>query len=570
MVGEPGRGNSGALQQYRMQLNNVFGEGVKSVMGVSRGMERVSQVCLSAKRDFSDAFQLLSDEEAPQSHLQPVFENLENFAEECRRGPSESRLNFEKSFRLARDLLASVCSNSDSKCLETVDQVFSLASASIDTNKQNECLKRMEEIVQKCKKDYAECIENFPEESSPLASIIIQGLTAAVRNAALVTVGPTAHLLRAQLLSDSSPLLSMSKLEELSKGQEAALSQLRSIFASDLPFENNDQALLEVPNINAYITCLQLLISEASSNVPELAQSNLSSNVSKIQASLQRKQQGLTPDSNGLASQIVSHALTNSLSVAAEVVDAIESGTYHERDSETVKDWSSHLLACINATGQLRQISVSMPGNSPNRTTSLQAPREGGSRVNTLTSFVQAATLKLSAAKEASRATLKALDNDTQQTAEFKQNLKKIQADLSSIRPQDTSQETLKRLLLQYIGVLTLYIHRFNQLDHLFGRSKASIKVINHVILGTLDNGSGSSKYKTFLRDILFQLCIQVYASFDVAQTLANGYLAIDKTVNREGQYILQECNMPGRGERALHMLIRNVSCCHRTPNAVN
>ena len=168
------------------------------------------------------------------------------------------------------------------------------------------------------------------------------------------------------------------------------------------------------------------------------------------------------PDKKGLASQLTTRILADSLAVVTEMLEegkrSKNLGDWQKPDqeSEQVRSWDERISRCYKAAAVLKQSANSTPGVVPGGLSSLY-PQKTDAEVQASTNLktnlaaetVKAATTKLTSTQDVYKSTLNTYKEMKDKSVQFQLELTKARAEVAQLEIQ-TVTEVSGRSMLPY------------------------------------------------------------------------------------------------------------------------
>lgn len=174
-----------------------------------------------------------------------------------------------------------------------------------------------------------------------------------------------------------------------------------------------------------------------------------------VKCGLERRLNAFKPDPKGLASQLMTRILTESLAIANELLEEARkskdlggtSWKAPEADSAQVKSWDDRISMCSEAATIIKQSANSTPGNLPGGVGSL-FPKKTDAEVQASTTLktnlaaetIKAATTKLTSAQEVYKNTLETYKDMRAKNAELQKDLITAQAEVEQLKLQKVTE----------------------------------------------------------------------------------------------------------------------------------
>ena len=179
-----------------------------------------------------------------------------------------------------------------------------------------------------------------------------------------------------------------------------------------------------------------------------------------LQCQLERKKKDFVPDKKGLASQLTTRILADSLAVVTELLGegkrSKNLGDWQKPDpeSEQVRSWDERISRCLEAATILKQSGNSTPGVVPGGLPSL-FPQKTDAEVQASTNLktnlaaetVKAATTKLTSTQDVYKSTLNTYKDMKDKSVQLLLELSKAKAEVAQLELQNIT-EVSGRLIL--------------------------------------------------------------------------------------------------------------------------
>lgn len=225
-----------------------------------------------------------------------------------------------------------------------------------------------------------------------------------------------------------------------------------------------DPAMAIISVVDSYVTAIQnILVNAESARAVDWDQilppgtkdeqgRAKSSEAQTIYFNLERKKKDFKPDSKGLASQMTSRIIAETLEVVREMLEeAKKSKGLSEwqkpaEDSEIVKSWDERIAVCSDVSSTIKQSAASQPGMGPNLVQSLFPKKTEAETVastnlkaNIAEQTVKAATTKLTSAQEVYKSTMATYQAMNEQKDKLAAELTRSRAEVAELEMQSVT-----------------------------------------------------------------------------------------------------------------------------------
>lgn len=174
-----------------------------------------------------------------------------------------------------------------------------------------------------------------------------------------------------------------------------------------------------------------------------------------LKCQLERKVKDFVPDKKGLASQLTTRILADSLAVVSELLEegkksknlGAQDWQKPDSDSEQVRSWDERISRCHDAATILKQSANSTPGVVPGGLPSLfpaktdaEVQASTNLKTNLAAETVKAATTKLTSAQDVYKSTLNTYKEMKDKSVQLQIELSKARAEVAQLQLQSVTE----------------------------------------------------------------------------------------------------------------------------------